>query len=213
PPRLPRARGARARTSCPTRGRCSSRDGTTATRRSYSSGGPSSPERRNHLARQDAERPVHLLQGELTTRIQLGHDPGEPELVPQPGGQLGQARRGPERHAGLEDVLVREVRELGDPGLTPIGRPRVATPESGPCQLRVTAKEVDGVLARLLDGVLLGGSDVDGDAEAHVATPRVARLPPRRPVRSHVRMEPGDAQVAQPDEELESDRAAEWEHT
>src|SRR5712692_322367 len=168
-------------------------------------------EGRHHLVGQDTQGPPHLLHREEAARVQLGHDAAEPELFPHPFEAIDQARGRAERDASLEDVLVRQVGELLEPRPPPITGSGVAASDARSGQLGVAAEEIRDVLVGLVEGLLLRGRGVDGDAQADVAVAGVPGLPPGRAVRPEVAPELRDVHVAEPDEERQSGAADEGE--
>src|SRR5262249_35696375 len=62
-----------------------------------------------HLAREDLEAPRLELGRDAPARVQLGHDPVQPELLAEPGEAIDHAGRGAEGHLAGEDVVVGEA--------------------------------------------------------------------------------------------------------
>src|SRR5689334_12636910 len=65
---------------------------------------PGSPERGDDLAGEELEAARLQVGGNAAARIQLGHDPVQPELVAQPSQPRDHALGGAEGHLALQDV-------------------------------------------------------------------------------------------------------------
>lgn len=165
----------------------------------------------HHLVGEDAERPQHQLHRQQAAGIQLGDHAAQPELLAQPAEAFHQLGRGAEGDAPLENLGVRQLGDLIEQRDVAIGRTGVGTPEPRARELRVAPEEVGDVLARLVDGGLVGRRGVDGDSQTHVAVAGMARIAPGGPIAAEVLPERGDVVVAKTDEERQAQAADEAE--
>ena len=129
--------------------------------------------------------------------------PSRPKLVLQLADALDQAGRRAEGHARLQDVLVRQRRDLVGDHLTPRRGARVRAAQARPHQIEVPAEEAGDVLPRLLDGLPLRLRGVDRDAQVGAASPGMAGLHPGPPVRIEVPAQRRHVVVAQADEDVQ----------
>jgi len=161
----------------------------------------STPERGQHLVRQDAERPEHAVHRQQAAGIQLDDEAVEAELGRQPAQPLLQHARRAEGHALFQDLVIIHRPKLGEPRLVTVERAGVVAAETRTRELLVTLEEVRDVLARLLERFLLGRRRVHGDAQADVAVARMAGVAPRLAVRVEIHAQLRQVHVAQPDEQ------------
>src|SRR5207253_2668272 len=141
--------------SCPTRTARRATRGVTA----------SPPELGQHLVRQDAQRPDHAVHGEQAAGIQLDDEAVEPQVGLEPAEPLDEARRRPERHALLENLVVVHGLELREPRLVPVERAGVVAAEPRARELLVALEEVRDVLAGLVERFLFGRRRIHGNTQ------------------------------------------------
>jgi MFS family permease len=163
----------------------------------------------HYLVREDAERAPHELHREQAAGIQLANHPGQPEIVPQPAQALDQLGGGAEGDPPLEDLRVRHPGDLVEQRHVAIGRTGVGAAEPRARELGVAPEEVRDVLARLVDGGVVGRRAVDRDPQAHVTVAGVAGLAPRGPIGAEMLPQGGDVEVAKADEERQAHAADE----
>src|SRR5256712_3688408 len=162
---------------------------------------PFSPERGQHLAREDRGASRSQLRRNAPAGIQLGHDSVQPELVTQRSQTVDHAAGRAEGHLPREDVLVREAGHALGLESAPVGGAGARPADGGPGQLRLASEEGREALARFLPRALLGGGGVDGDPQMAAGLSGGAGLAPGLPVRRELRLQIGDLGGAQPDED------------
>jgi len=163
----------------------------------------------HHLGGEDAERPQHQGHRQQTAGIQLGDHSAQAKLVPQPAEALHQLGGRAECDAPLEDLRVRELGDLIKQGDVASGGAGVDAAEARAGELGVAPEEVGDVLARLVDGGVMGRRRVDGNAQAHVALAGVPGVPPGRSIRAEVLAEGRDVEITKTDEERQAHAAHE----
>src|SRR5262249_20657871 len=113
-------------------------------------------ERGHHLLGEELEAAHLLSEGQETTRIQLGGDARQAELLLQETQSFDQRRRGTESHLAREDVVVAEHRQASRLIPTRGDRAGARAPEGLEGQaglaLHVVGDRLPGLLARGLLG-------------------------------------------------------------
>src|SRR5207237_8361139 len=116
-----------------------------------------------------AQRRHDPVRAEQAAGMRLDGEAAEPEVGPEPAEPLDEARRRPERHALLENLVVVHGLELREPRLVPVERAGVVAAEPRARELLVALEEVRDVLAGLVERFLFGRRRIHGNTQAHVA--------------------------------------------
>src|SRR5262249_30291315 len=128
---------------------------------------PRSPERRDHVAREELEASRLELRRNAAAGVELGDDSIQTELVAQLPQPLDHAGRGAEGHLALQHVVIREARHALGLEAAAVGRSRARATDGRAGELRLALEERRETLPRLFDRTLVGRRDVDRNAEIH----------------------------------------------
>src|SRR5712692_3436009 len=149
-------------------------------------------ERGDHVASEELEAAPFQLQRNQSTRVQLGHDAVDSELLAELLQPVDDPGGGPERDLAGQDVLIGESGHAIDLGLPAVGGTGAGASDRRGGEPALTLEEIRQARARLFDGALFGGRDVDRDAEIDARLAGMSGFVPRLPVVGQMFLEIGD---------------------
>src|SRR5215471_8850145 len=138
-----------------------------------------SPERRDHLVREQSQALALERGRNHPARVRLEQDAVDAELGLEILEPLDQLRRRAERDLLGEHVVVREIRHALGLEAAALGRAGAGASHRGARQLGLPREEGRDALARLLERGALRRGGVDRNAHVGTRRPRVAGLAPR----------------------------------